>query len=293
MLNDAFIIGREMVEHRRGLTLLAHCSLILGILIVGFPIYIALVTSSHSADELLKAPIPWWPGHSFFSNYKAVLFNGLNITGEQPIFWMLANSFIMALCVAVGKIVFAIMSAFSVVYCRFPWKRTCFWLIFITLMLPVEVRIVPTFEVVAKLGLLNSFAGLSFPLLASATATFLFRQFFLTIPPEMVEAARLDGAGVWRFLWDMVLPLSRTNIAALFIVMFIYGWNQYLWPLVATTQGNMNTIVMGMQQLANIADQLPQWNYVMAIAILAMLPPVLVVIAMQGLFEKGLLEAEK
>jgi sn-glycerol 3-phosphate transport system permease protein len=282
-----------MIENRRGLSLVAHTILLLGVVVVCLPIYIAFVASTHTVQELLHAPIPILPGHAFVKNYSSVLFHGLNSTLGQPIYKMMWNSFVMALLIAFGKIAVSIISAFALVYCQFPWKRTCFWVIFLTLMLPVEVRIVPTFQVVAQLDMLNSFAGLTFPLLASATATFLFRQFFLTIGPELVEAARLDGAGPIRFFWDIVLPLSRTNIAALFIIMFIYGWNQYLWPLVVTTRGDMNTIVMGIQKLSSVADQIPQWNDIMAIAILAMLPPVVVVIMMQKLFVKGLLDVEK
>lgn len=282
-----------MVERRRYLTILTHLTLIIGIAIVVLPIYIAFVASTHTAKELMHAPIPIWPGHHLLSNYMTVLGKGMASTGGQPIGPMLWNSLIMALFIAVGKIAVSIISAYAVVYFRFPFRKTCFWLIFITLMMPVEVRILPTFQVVADLGMLNNYAGLTLPLIASATATFLFRQFFMTIPEELTEAARIDGAGPLRFFRDIVLPLSRTNIAALFIIMFIYGWNQYLWPLVVTTQSHMYTIVMGIQQLSSVADQIPQWNYIMATAILAMLPPVIVVLAMQRLFEKGLTEVEK
>ena len=282
-----------MIVRRKFFRFLTHLSLLCGIIIIVLPIYVALVASSHTVQELLQAPIPLLPGHSWLQNYKSVLTAGLSASGGQAIASMMKNSLIMALCIAVGKIVLAIFSAYAIVYFRFPLRNTFFWMIYITLMLPVEVRILPTFEVAASLHLLNSFSGLTLPLIASATATFLFRQFFMTIPPELVEAARLDGAGPLRFFWDIVLPLSKTNIAALFIIMFIYGWNQYLWPLVVTTEGTMNTIVMGMQQLASVADQIPQWNLIMATAVLAMLPPVIVVILMQHLFEKGLLEVEK
>jgi sn-glycerol 3-phosphate transport system permease protein len=206
---------------------------------------------------------------------------------------MLANSLVMALSVAVGKIVISLFSAYAIVFFRFPLRRVIFWVIFMTLMLPVEVRILPTFKVAADLGLLNSYVGLTVPLIASATATFLFRQFFLTIPDELLEAARLDGAGPWRFFKDIVLPLSWTNIAALFVILFIFGWNQYLWPLLVTTDERFYTIVVGIQRLVTVADSRPQWHLLMATTILALLPPVLVVVLMQRLFVKGLVETEK
>lgn len=282
-----------MVERRPGLTFITHMLLILGVIVVCFPIYIAFVASTHSVSELLKAPIPIWPGHLFFHNYKTVLIQGLAGTGGQGIAPMILNSLIMALGIAVGKISVSIISAYAIVYFRFPLRMFFFWMIFLTLMLPVQVRILPTFEVAARLDLLNSYSGLIMPLIASATATFLFRQFYMTFPDELADAAKIDGAGPFRFFIDVILPLSKTNIAALFIIMFIYGWNQYLWPLVVTTRSHMDTIVMGMQRLANVADQIPQWNYIMATAILALLPPVIVVIVMQRLFVKGLVESDK
>ena len=282
-----------MIEKRPLLTFFTHAILIIWLIIMLFPIYIALVASTHSVRDLLQAPIPIWFGTHFLSNYKLILLHGIAGTGNTPVWVMLKNSLIMALLIAVGKIIVSLIAAYAIVYFRFRFRLFFFWIIFLTLMLPVEVRIVPTFHVVAQLHLINSYWGLSLPLIASATATFLFRQFFQTIPSELAEAARIDGAGPLRFLKDIILPLSRTNIAALFIIMFIYGWNQYLWPLVATTSGDMSTVVMGMQQLANVADQIPQWNYILAIAILAMLPPVLVIIVMQKLFVKGLIDSEK
>lgn len=282
-----------MVERRPLFNIVSHVLLIISCGVVLLPIYIAVVAASHSQQDLLQAPIPIWFGHQLWHNLLVVLGHGFSAVGGQPIAPMIWNSLIMALVIAVGKIGVSVLSAYAIVYFDFPFKKTCFWLIFLTLMLPVEVRILPTFEVVARLHLLNSFAGLTLPLIASATATFLFRQFFLTIPRELMDAARIDGAGPLRFLWHIVLPLSRTNIAALFVIMFIYGWNQYLWPLVITTQSHMDTIVMGIQQIANVADQIPQWNYVMATAICAMLPPVIIVLAMQRLFVKGLVDAEK
>lgn len=266
---------------------------IIGILIIIFPLYIGFVASTHTMEALQQAPIPWWPGKAVIKNYMTVLTTDIAATGDGTVLTMWLNSLVMALLISFGKVFVSVLSAYAIVYFNFPGKKICFWLIFITLMLPVEVRILPTFEVVARLSMLNSYWGLSLPLIASATATFLFRQYFLTLPRELMEAARMDGAGPMRFLWDVVLPLSKTNIAALFVIMFIYGWNQYLWPLVITTEGNMSTIVMAMQRLAAVADQVPQWNYIMATAMLALLPPVIIVVLMQRWFIKGLLEVEK
>jgi sn-glycerol 3-phosphate transport system permease protein len=206
---------------------------------------------------------------------------------------MMVNSLVMALGIALGKIAISIIAAYAVVYFSFPLRMTFFWMIFITLMLPVEVRILPTFEVVANLGLLDTYFGLTIPLIASATATFLFRQFFLSVPDELTEAARIDGAGPLRFFWDVLLPLSRTSIAALFVIQFIYGWNQYLWPLLVTTREDYYTVVMGISRLVNVVDAAAKWNLVMAVALLAMIPPVIVVVVMQRQFVKGLVETEK
>lgn len=282
-----------MVERHPILTFITHLLLIAGIVVVCFPIYIAFVASTHPLRDLLQAPIPLLPGHEFLHNYWHVLTDGLSATAGQPIAPMLWNSFVMAMLIAVGKIAISLLSAFAIVYFRFPFRTAIFWLIFITLMLPVEVRILPTYQVVSDLHMLNTYSGLTLPLIASATATFLFRQFYLTIPDELTNAAKIDGAGPIKFFIDILLPLSKTNIAALFIIMFVYGWNQYLWPIIVTTQSNMDTIVMGMQQLASVADQVPEWNYVMATAILAMLPPVIIIIVMQRLFVKGLIDVEK
>ena len=233
--------------------------------------------------------MPLWPGDQFMPNYKKALFSGVNV----PVATMLVNSLIMAIGIAVGKIVISLLSAFAIVYFRFPGKKMFFWLIFITLMLPVEVRIVPTYEIVAGFGMLNSYGGLIFPLIASATATFLFRQFFMTVPDELAEAARVDGARPMRFFWDILFPMSRTNIAALFVILFIYGWNQYLWPLLITTDPEMNTIVMGIKQMFPSGDDVADWPVIMATSILAMIPPVIVVISMQKLFIRGLVDSEK
>ncbi len=278
-----------MVE-KHGLGIwLTHLGLIIGIAIICFPIYMAFVASTVTQPEIARPPMPLLPGGHFIENYTAALTRGVN----SPVLLMLFNSSVMALGITIGKIVISIISAYAIVYFRFPFRMAFFWMIFLTLMLPVEVRIVPTYEVVAGFGMLNSYTGLILPLVASATATFLFRQFFLTVPDELIEAARVDGAGPVRFFIDILLPMSRTNIAALFVILFIYGWNQYLWPLLITTKPDMNTIVMGIKQMFPSGDDIADWPVIMATTLLAMLPPVAVVIFMQGLFVKGLVESEK
>ncbi|MCB9944673.1 MAG: sn-glycerol-3-phosphate ABC transporter permease UgpE [Geminicoccaceae bacterium] len=282
-----------MIERRPWLDVIAHLVILCGIALVAFPIWVAWVASTHAPEALFRAPIPILPGGHMIENYRAILVDGSEKAGGGPIGAMMLNSLIMAVGIAVGKIAISFLSAFAIVYFRFPLRMLCFWTIFLTLMLPVEVRILPTYEVVADLGLLNSYPGLIIPLIASATATFLFRQFFLTVPDELVEAARIDGAGPLKFLKDILLPLSRTNMAALFVILFIYGWNQYLWPLLITTDETMYTVVMGIKRMAEVAESLPLWNEVMTVTILAMIPPVAVVVGMQRLFVKGLIESEK
>ena len=278
-----------MVEKRGSGLWLTHVFMILGVLIIFFPIWLAFVASTVTQPEIVRPPMPIWPGDQFLENYRSALFSGVNV----PVATMLFNSLVMAIGIAVGKIIISLLSAFAIVYFKFPLRSTFFWLIFLTLMLPVEVRIVPTFEVVAGFGMLNSYSGLILPLIASATATFLFRQFFLTIPDELAEAARVDGAKPMRFFFDIVVPMSRTNIAALFVILFIYGWNQYLWPLLITTDPEMNTIVMGIKQMFPSGDDVADWPVIMATSILAMIPPVIVVISMQRLFIRGLVDSEK
>jgi sn-glycerol 3-phosphate transport system permease protein len=282
-----------MVERRPLLTLFSHLMLALGIAVVALPIWLTFVASTHPVENILRAPIPVWPGDRLVENYATVLGHGVAGSSSGPVGEMLLNSLVMALGIAIGKIAISILSAFAIVYFRFPLRMLAFWTIFVTLMLPVEVRILPTFEVAANLGLLNSYWGLTVPLIASATATFLFRQFFLTVPDELTEAARIDGAGPLKFFKDILLPLSRTNIAALFVILFIYGWNQYLWPLLITTDESMYTIVMGIQRMVTVADAEPLWNLTMAVAMLALLPPVVVVLVMQRWFVKGLIETDK
>ncbi len=281
-----------MVENRPFRTILTHAILIMGIVVIIFPIYIALVASTHKRNDIATTVQPWF-GDQFIENYTTVLKSGKKTAGGVPVWPMMINSLIMAVGIVVGKISISIISAFAIVYFRFPLRMTFFWIIFMTLMLPVEVRILPTFKVVADLGLLNTYAGLTIPLIASATATFLFRQFFMTVPDELIEAARVDGAGPMRFFLTILLPLSRTNIAALTVILFIYGWNQYLWPLLITTDPKMMTIVMGVQRMLFVADAIPEWHLTMAFAILAMLPPAVVVLVMQRQFVKGLVETEK
>jgi sn-glycerol 3-phosphate transport system permease protein len=268
--------------------------MILGMLIVAFPLYLAFVASTHTAQEIVQLPMPLLPGDQFWHNYSAALSGHGGGTGSNaPVGRMMWVSLVTALVIAFGKIAVSLLSAFALVYFRFPFRSFFFWAIFVTLMLPVEVRILPTYKVVADLGMLNSFAGLTIPLIASATATFLFRQFFLTVPEELVEASRMDGAGPMRFFWDILLPLSKTSIAALFVIQFIYGWNQYLWPLLATTSEDMYPVVVGIKRMIAGGDSGNEWNIVMATAILAMLPPAVVVIFMQRWFVKGLVDTEK
>ena len=282
-----------MVENRPFYNLLPHAILWLGIIIVVFPVYLAFVGSTHEAAVIANGQMPLTPGPHFLENYYRTIFIGTSGTTREPVSTMLLNSFVMAMIIACGKISISIISAYAVVYFRFPFRMTAFWVIFITLMLPVEVRIYPTYKVVADLHMLDTYAGLTLPLIASATATLLFRQFFMTVPDELTEASRMDGASPMRFFWDVLLPLSKTSIAALFVIQFIYGWNQYLWPLLATTGEDMYPVVVGIKRLIAGGDSQNDWNVVMATAMLAMLPPVLVVVLMQKLFVRGLVETEK
>jgi len=283
-----------MVERSRLLKFIAHAVMLLGVLVVAFPLYLAFVASTHTAQDIVQAPMPLLPGSNFWDTYKAALLGREAGAGSTaPVARMMWVSLVTALVITVGKISISLLSAFAIVYFRFPLKNFFFWMIFITLMLPVEVRIGPTYQVVSDLGMLNSYAGLTIPLIASATATFLFRQFFLTVPDELVEAARMDGAGPMRFFFDILLPLSRTSIAALFVIQFIYGWNQYLWPLLATTTEDMYPVVIGIKRMIAGGDSQNEWNIVMATALLAMLPPALVVVLMQKWFVKGLVDTEK
>jgi len=282
-----------MVENRPALTLATHAVLWIGVAIVAFPVYVTFVASTLTAEEILAAPMPLVPGGHFVENYLQAWQSGAG-NSAAPVGTMMLNSLITALVIAIGKIAISLLSAFAIVYFRFPLRNFFFWMIFVTLMLPVEVRILPTYKVVSDLGLLDSYTGLTLPLIASATATFLFRQFFLTIPDELAEAARVDGAGPMRFFLDVVVPMSRTSVAALFVIQFIYGWNQYLWPLLVTTQEDYYTTAIGIKRMiAGGGDAATEWHLVMATAMMAMIPPALVVILMQRWFVKGLVETEK
>ena len=282
-----------MIEKRPLANAISHTVLILGVLIVAFPIWLTFVAASHDAVRMTQVPLPLLPGGHFWENLKYAFSKGVGNAREISVGMMLLNSLIMAMMIAVGKIAISLLSAFAIVYFRFPFRMGFFWMIFITLMLPVEVRIIPTYKVVADLGMLDNYWGLSIPLIASATATFMFRQVFLTIPDELLEAARIDGAGPMRFFRDILVPMSRTNIAALFVILFIYGWNQYLWPLLITTDKSMYTIVMGIKNMLEAAEEAPEWHLIMMSALLAMLPPIIVVVGMQKLFIRGLTETEK
>jgi sn-glycerol 3-phosphate transport system permease protein len=283
-----------MVERRPWLTAFSHLVLIIGVLVIAFPVYITFVASTQTADAIVQSPMPMLPGGHLIENYTTALTGARAGSGSHAsVGRMMVVSLVTALVISLGKIAISLISAFALVYFRFPFRMAFFWAIFITLMLPVEVRIGPTYKVVSDLGMLNKYAGLTIPLIASATATFLFRQFFLTVPDELVEAARVDGAGPMRFFKDILVPLSSTSMAALFVIQFIYGWNQYLWPLLVTTEENMYPVVIGIKQMISGGDAQTEWNIVMATAMLAMLPPALVVMLMQKWFVKGLVDTEK
>ena len=283
-----------MIERNRFLDVVSHAVLILGVLVVAFPVYVTFVASTHTMEEVVKAPMSLWPGSHLIENYKAALLGDrIGMGSTAAVGPMMMVSLVCALIISLGKIAISLLSAFAIVYFRFPFRMAVFWGIFITLMLPVEVRIGPTYKVVSDLGLLNSYAGLTVPLIASATATFLFRQFFLTVPDELVEAARMDGAGPMRFFKDVLVPLSSTSMAALFVIQFIYGWNQYLWPLLVTTEENMYPVVIGIKRMISGGDAQTEWHIVMATAMLAMVPPAMVVMLMQKWFVKGLVDTEK
>ena len=284
-----------MIERRSALTVVSHLVLIIGVMLVAFPVYLTFIASTQTAEQITQSnPMSLLPGGNMIETYKMALFGGKNSVGSKiiPVAPMMWVSLITALTIALGKIAISLLSAFAIVYFRFPFRNVVFWMIFVTLMLPVEVRILPTYQIVSDLGMLNTYAGLTIPLIASATATFLFRQFFMSVPDELVEAARMDGASPMQFFKDVLLPLSKTSIAALFVIQFIYGWNQYLWPLLMTTQEDMYPVVMGIKRMIS-GESYTEWNVVMATAILAMLPPALVVVLMQKWFVKGLVDTEK
>ena len=285
-----------MVERDKIGRAISHLLLILGVAIVAFPVYVTIIASTQTSEQIVQSiPMSLAPGGHMLETYRVALFGGETTYGSKvpavaPMMWV---SLVSALVISLGKIAISLLSAFAFVYFRFPGRGLCFWMVFVTLMLPVEVRIFPTYQVVSDLKLLNTYAGLTVPLIASATATFLFRQFFLTVPDELVEAARMDGAGPMRFFKDVLVPLSMTSVAALFVIQFIYGWNQYLWPLLVTTDETRYPIVMGIKRMFTGGDAANEWNVIMATAVLAMIPPALVVLLMQKWFVKGLVETEK
>lgn len=281
-----------MIENRRGLDIFSHTMLILGVLVVLFPLYVAFVAATLDDQQVFQVPMTLVPGGHLWDNIRHIWQGGVG-TLKVPFSMLLLNSVIMALAITCGKIVVSVLSAYAIVYFRFPLRSLFFWLIFMTLMLPVEVRIFPTVEVISNLNLLDSYTGLTLPLMASATATFLLRQFFMTLPDELLEAARIDGAGPMRFFWDIVLPLSKTNLAALFVITFIYGWNQYLWPILVTSDASMSTAVAGIRSMISTSGAPTQWNQVMAAMILTLIPPLAVVLLMQRWFVRGLVDSEK
>jgi len=281
-----------MIENRRGLDISSHTMLILGVAVILLPLYVALVAATMDSQQVFQVPLSLVPGSHLWQNLEHVWHQGV---GSQAVAFsrLLFNSLVMALAITFGKISVSMLSAYAIVYFRFPLRGLFFWLIFMTLMLPVEVRIFPTVDVIANLHMLDSYSGLTLPLMASATATFLFRQFFMTIPHELLEAARIDGAGPLRFFWDILLPLSKTNLAALFVITFIYGWNQYLWPILIINDSSMGTAVAGIRSMITSGDSATQWNYVMAAMLLTMIPPLAVVLLMQRWFVRGLVDSEK
>ncbi len=273
---------------------LPHVVLLIGVAIFAFPIYLAFVGSSHDASTIARGDMPLTIGPHLIENYQQALVSPVGMrVRATPALTMMRNSLYMALAIVVGKIAISLLSAFAVVFFEFPGRMFFFWMIFITLMLPVEVRMIPTYAVVSNLGMVDTFAGLTIPLIASATATLLFRQHFLTIPDELVDASQIDGAGAMRFFWSVLLPLSRNNVAALFVIMFIYGWNQYLWPLIVTTGRGRETIVIGIVRMIGTGEAQTDWQLIMAVAMLALVPPVAIIILMQRWFVKGLVDAEK
>ncbi len=281
-----------MIEHRRGLDIFSHCMLILGIAVILFPLYVAFVAATLDNKAVFETPMTLIPGGHLWENLSHIWVHGVG-ANSAPFGLMLFNSLVMALTITVGKIAVSVLSAFAIVWFRFPLRNLCFWMIFITLMLPVEVRIFPTVEVIARLDLLDSYTGLTLPLMASATATFLFRQFFMTLPDELIEAARIDGASPMRFFRDIVLPLSRTNLAALFVITFIYGWNQYLWPLLIISDIHLGTAVAGIKGMISTGEGSTHWNQVMAAMLLTLIPPVVIVLVMQRAFVRGLVDSDK
>ena len=274
---------------------LDHVILLFGVFLMMAPVVVAFMTSTHDAvDVHMNGLQVTWGGH-FTDTYKDMLTKKGGFTGEVTGARMVMNSFILGIGFATGKVILSMLAAYAIVYFRFRLGVVFFWMIFTTLLLPLEVRILPSYEVMTKLGLVNTYTGLIVPLLASATGTFYFRQFFKSVPDELLEAARIDGAGPFKFFFDILVPLSKTMIAAIFIIMFVYGWNQYLWPMLMTNEEGFYTLVRGIKQilLVWVGSQIPEYNQAFALAILAMLPPVLIVVIFQSWFIKGLTESDK
>lgn len=282
-----------MVENRPWLNFFSHCSLWIAVLLICFPIYLAFVASTHTESDVISVPISLLPGDQMIQNYTAALWGNESSATSLPVSRMLWVTFVMTMLIAMGKITISLLSAFAIVYFRFPFRGLIFILIFVTLMLPVEVRIIPTYEVVVNLHLINSYAGLTIPLIASATATFLFRQFFATVPQELLEASKMDGAKAMTFFKDILVPLSIPSIAALFVIQFIYGWNQYLWPLLMTTSEDMFSLGIGVRKMLDTGGGPISWNVVMASVMLMLIPPTLVILLMQKWLVKGLIDSEK
>ena len=273
-----------------------HLILLIGVIFMSLPVWVAFSTSTHTAETILREGLQFWPGSNFIETYREVMFEEAGVMKSVLGITMLKNSLILGIGFAVGKVIISMLAAYAIVYFRFKLATPLFWIIFLTLLLPLEVRIIPSYEIVAGLGLLDTNFGLIVPLIASATGTFYFRQFFKSIPDELLEAARLDGASPWRFFVDMLIPLSKTMIAAILIIMFVVGWNQYLWPLIMTTEEENYTLVIGIKQIYQILSEggeLPQYQKAFALTIMATLPPVLVVLFFQNWFVKGLVESEK
>ncbi len=281
-----------MTEHRKSARIFPHIVLWISIVIIIFPLYFVFVASTRTSAEILSAPMPLFPGTHLIENYSKALLDGAKNLGASAL-TMMKNSFIMAMGISVGKIVVSLLAAFAIVFFDFRGRKFCFWAIFITLMLPVEVRIMPTYKVISDLGLLNSYAGLILPMIVSATAVFLFRQFFLSVPREIAEASQIDGASSMQFFGSILLPMTRTPIASMFVIQFIYGWNQYLWPLLITTKPEYFNTAIGINRILSGADVQIEWQIVMATVLLAMIPPVIVVIVMQKQFVAGMTDTEK
>jgi len=272
-----------------------HSVLIIGSIFMITPVLMLLQMTSVPDLINMKTGPSLMIGDQLDDNFYKAMFKADGFSGANTGMRMLWNSMVLGFGFAAGKIVLGMMAAYAIVYFRMRFATFAFWIIFTTLLLPLEVRILPSYEIVQSLGMLNTYQGLIIPLVASATATFFFRQYFRSIPEELVEAARIDGAGPFKFFVDILVPLSKTMIAAMFIIMFVYGWNQYLWPTMITTEENMFTLVRGIKQITQALEgtNLPEYGRSNMLALIAILPPVLIVIFFQSWFVKGLTESDK